>query len=136
MTVFPAGSRSRLTARKIRKSASSRCRTLTAAAGRSGDPDRHQEIAKLLIFRAAYRRRARGVRRLDDDLVAGDGLDTVDEVRRVKRDDKVLAGVVPVHGLCGGADILALDTQVHATLAHGEPDRGRVVAHEQLHPAQ
>src|SRR5271168_567901 len=109
MTVVPSGSKSRRTARKIRKSASSRCRTLTAAAGRSGDPDRHQEVAKLLIFRAAYSRRARGVRRLDDDLVPGDGLDAVNEVRRVERDDEVLAGVIPVHSLRGVADILTLD---------------------------
>src|ERR1700677_1209679 len=99
MTVVPSGSRSRLTVRKIRKSTSSRCRTLTATAVRSGDPDRHQEIPKLLVFCAAHSGGTRGIRRLDDDLVTDDGLDAVYQIRRVERDHEILAGVIPVHRL-------------------------------------
>src|ERR1700722_15086234 len=125
MTVVPSASKSMVATRKMRKSTSSRCRTLTATGGRSGDPDRHQEVAELLIFGAPYRRRTRRVRRLDDDLVAGHRLDTVNEVGRVERNDKILAGVGTVHRFRSVADVLALDAQVDATLAHGEPHRCR-----------
>ena len=103
---------------------------------RSGDPHRHQEVAELVVFGATHRRGPGGVRRLDDHLVTGDRLDAVDEVRGVERDDQILAGVVTVDRLGRVTDVLALHAEVHAALAHGEPDGRRVVAHEELDPAQ
>ncbi len=90
----------------------------------------------LVVLRAAHRRCTRRVGRLDDHLVTDHGLHPVDEVRRVERDDEVFAAVVPVHRLRRVAHVLALHREVDPPAAHGQAHRGRVVAHEKLHPAQ
>src|SRR5271169_2650735 len=136
MTVVPSGSGSTWAAWKRRKSANSRCRTLTATETCSGDSHRHQQVAKVVVLRAPDGRGARGVRGLDDHFVSRDGLDTVDEVRRVECNHEVLAGVIAVDRLRSVTDVLALHAEVHASRPHGEPDGRGVVPNEELNPTQ
>ena len=90
----------------------------------------------MVVLRAVHHRRARGVRRLDDDLVAGDRVDAVDEVRRVERDRELLAGEVAVDGLFDVAEVVRDDAEVDAARVHRESHRRRVVLHEEARAAQ